>query len=332
MNRIISYREAVREALREEMLRDDNVILLGEDIGIYGGGFKVTEGLIGEFGSGRVLETPVSETAFVGTATGAAIMGLRPVVEFMFSDFMGVCWDQIMNEAAKIHYIYNGNYNVPMVIRSAAGAGTGAAAQHSQSLENMYCHVPGLKVVIPSTPYDAKGLMKSAIRDNNPVIFLEEKLLYDVEGNVPEGENLIPIGKADVKRTGSDISLISYGRMALKCLEAADELRTHGIDAEVIDLRTLSPLDTETIIRSVSKTGRAVIVHEAVRFAGFGAEIASAICESDAFYSLKAPIKRIGAAFCPIPSGEILEKNVLPSTEQIVEAACALLSTERGMA
>lgn len=321
----ISYREAIREAMTEEMRRDGDVIMLGEDIGRYGGGFRVTEGMIDEFGSDRILETPISETAFTGTAIGAAITGLRPIVEYMFSDFMGVCWDQIMNEAAKIHFMYKGLLNVPMVIRAAAGAGTGAAAQHSQSLENMYCHVPGLKVVVPSTPYDAKGLMKSAVRDNNPVIFLEEKLLYDTEGEVPEEEYLIPLGKADIKREGSDISLITYGRMTHLCLSAAEELSEKGVDAEVVDLRTLSPLDEDTILRSVLKTGRALIVHEAVKFGGFGGEIVARIAESEAFYKLKAPVKRIGAAFCPIPSGKKLEDNVLPSRDRIFDTVMEMM-------
>ena len=321
----ISYREAIREAMSEEMRRDDSVIMIGEDIGVYGGGFRVTEGMIEEFGSDRILETPISETAFTGAAIGAAVTGMRPIVEYMFSDFMGVCWDQIMNEAAKIHFVYNGALNVPMVIRAAAGAGTGAAAQHSQSLENMYCHVPGLKVVVPSTPYDAKGLMKTAVRDNDPVIFLEEKLLYDTVGEIPEEEYTIPFGKADIKREGKDISLITYGRMTGMCLEAAKKLEADGYFAEVIDLRTLSPLDTDTIIASVSKTGRAIAVHEAVQFGGFGGEISSVIMESEAFYKLKAPVKRLGAAFCPIPSAPKLESNIFPSADRIYSAALELL-------
>ena len=321
----ISYREAVSEAITEEMRRDDSVIMLGEDIGTYGGGFGVTKGLIEEFGSERILETPISETAFTGAAIGAAITGMRPIVEYMFSDFAGVCFDQIMNEAAKIHYVYNGHLKVPMVIRSAAGAGTGAAAQHSQSLENIMCHIPGLKVVAPSTPYDAKGLLKTAIRDNNPVIFQEEKLLYDTEGEVPEEEYLIPLGKADVKKEGKDITLICYGRMVGMCLEAAKGLAKKGIDAEILDLRSLSPLDTESVIASVLKTGRALIVHEAVKFAGFGAEILSTIMESEAFYKLKAPVKRLGAAFCPIPSAPKLEAAILPSADLIEMTAAEII-------
>lgn len=326
--RTISYREAIREAMTEEMRRDDSIIMLGEDIGVYGGGFRVTEGMIEEFGSDRILETPISETAFTGMATGAAITGMRPIVEYMFSDFMGVCWDQIMNEAAKVHFVYNGALSVPMVIRAAAGAGTGAAAQHSQSLENMYCHVPGLKVVMPSTPYDAKGLMKTAIRDNDPVIFLEEKLLYDTEGEVPEEEYTIPLGKACIRHKGTDISLITYGRMTGMCMEAAERLHEQGIEAEVIDLRSLSPLDTDTIIESVSRTGRAIIVHEAVQFGGFGGEISSVIMESKAFYSLKAPVRRLGAAFCPIPSAPKLESNIFPSADRIYQAALELLKNK----
>lgn len=322
----ISYREAVSEAIKEEMRRDESVIMLGEDIGVYGGGFGVTRGLIDEFGSDRILETPISETAFTGAAIGAAITGMRPIVEYMFSDFAGVCFDQIMNEAAKIHYIYNGRLNVPMVLRSAAGAGTGASAQHSQSLETIMCHIPGLKVVAPSTPYDAKGLLKTAIRDNNPVVFQEEKLLYDTDGEVPEEEYLIPFGRADIKKEGRDITLICYGRMVGMCLEAAERLIKKGISAEVLDLRSLSPLDTKAIIASVMKTGRALIVHEAVRFAGFGAEVLSTIVESEAFYKLKAPVKRLGAAFCPIPSASKPETAVLPSTDRIEAEALKIVT------
>ncbi len=320
---IKTYREAITEALAEEMRRDKNVIIMGEDVGVYGGGFGVTDGLIQEFGAERVLDTPVSETAFVGTATGAACMGMRPVVELMFSDFMAVCWDQIINEAAKIHFMYDGRLSVPMVIRTASGGGTGASAQHSQSLENMYCHVPGLKVVVPSNPADAKGLMKSAVRDNNPVIFLEQKLLYKTEGEVPEGEYTIPLGKAAVSREGRDVSLITYGRMVQVCLKAAEELSEAGIEAEVLDLRTLSPLDTDTVLASVRKTGRAVIVHEAVQFGGFGGELSAQIMEQ-AFDALKAPVKRVGAAFCPIPSAPGIEGKVLPDLTDVLNTVKGL--------
>ena len=317
---IITYREAIRTALEEEMAKDADVILMGEDVGIYGGGFGATCGLQERFGKDRVLDTPISETAFVGTAIGAAVTGMRPVVELMFSDFMSVCWDQIMNEAAKMHFMYAGSLKVPLVIRAAAGGGTAAAAQHSQSLETMYCHVPGLKVVMPSTPRDAKGLLKSAIRDDNPVIFLESKLLYNTKGPVPQEEYSIPLGKADVKRQGTDVTLITYGRMVQMCLNVAEWLRLDGISAEVLDLRTLSPLDTEAINESVKKTGRAVVVHESVQFGGFGGEIVSQIMEGEAFSYLKSPVKRVGGRFCPIPCSPEMEKNVFP-TPQRIEAA-----------
>ncbi len=318
MSRRLLYREALTEAMREEMRRDPSVILMGEDVGLYGGGFGATAGLIEEFGAQRVIDTPVSETAFVGTAVGAAATGMRPVVELMFSDFMAVCWDQIMNEAAKMFFLYG--RKVPLVIRTASGGGTGASAQHSQSLENMYAQVPGLKVVVPSTAYDAKGLLKSAVRDNNPVIFLEQKLLYKTEGEVPEEEYTVPIGKAAVRREGSDISIISYGRMMNDCIEAADCLEAEGISAELIDLRTISPLDKETVLASVKKTGRAVIVHEAVVFGGFGGELAAIIAD-EAFAELKAPVKRVGGAYCPIPSALQAEKQVFPDKDRIIAAA-----------
>lgn len=319
---IKTYREAVIEAAAEEMRRDASVIVMGEDVGIYGGGQGATEGLIDEFGPERVIDTPVSETAFVGAAAGAAATGMRPIVELMFSDFMAVCWDQIMNEAAKMHFMYG--LNVPMVIRMAAGGGTGASAQHSQSLENMYTQVPGLKVVVPSTPYDAKGLLKSAVRDNNPVIFLEQKLLYKTEGEVPDEEYTVPIGKAAVRREGSDVVLISYGRMVQVCLDAADELMRDGISAEVLDLRTLSPLDEKAVLSAVRKTGRAVIVHEAVQFGGFGGELSAFISEH-AFDALKAPIRRIGGAYCPIPSAAASERNVFPDRSGIIAVVKTLL-------
>ena len=320
-----TYREAIHDALEEEMGRDADVILMGEDIGVYGGGFGATAGLLQKYGRERVLDTPISETAFVGTAIGAAVTGMRPVVELMFSDFMSVCWDQIMNEAAKMHFMYAGTLKVPMVIRTAAGGGTGAAAQHSQSLEAMYCHVPGLKVVIPSTPYDAKGLLKSAIRDDNPVIFLEQKLLYNTKGQVPAEEYLIPLGKADIKRPGTDVTLITYGRMVQMCLNVAEWLALDGISAEVLDLRTLSPLDKEAINASVSRTGRAVVVHESVQFGGFGGEIVSTIMEGDAFRFLKHPVRRVGGRFCPIPCSPELEKSAFPTPERIEAAVREIL-------
>ena len=318
--RKISYRDAVREAMCEEMRRDENVYFMGEDIGVYCGAFGVSKGMIQEFGEDRVRETPISEAAFVGAGVGSAITGMRPIVELMFSDFMTVCYDQIANQAAKMHFMFAGKVNVPMVIRTAAGGGTGAAAQHSQSLEQMYCHVPGLKVVVPSTPYDAKGLLKTAIRDNNPVIFLEQKRLYKEMGEVPENEFTIPLGVADIKRSGKDVSIITYGRRVQMSLQVAEKLAAEGIDVEVLDLRTLSPLDKDAIIATVKKTKRVVIVHEAVQFGGFGGEIAGIIADSDAFYYLDAPIKRVGGLYCPVPFNPILEANAFPTPERI-EAA-----------
>jgi pyruvate dehydrogenase E1 component beta subunit len=319
--REISYAEAIREAMSDEMRRDGNVFLMGEDIGVYNGAFGVSEGLLAEFGGERVRDTPISETAFVGAGVGAALMGMRPIIELMFSDFISVCLDQIINQAAKLRFMFGGTVSVPMVLRAAAGGGTGAAAQHSQSLESLYTNVPGLKVVVPSTPYDAKGLLKSAIRDDNTVIFLEQKKLYRVRGEVPDGEYTIPLGVADVKRKGGDVTLISYGRTVPMCLEAADSLARAGINAEVIDIRSLVPLDTVSIIKSVTKTGRAVIVHEAVEFSGFGAEIAAQIASGDALYRLKAPIKRIGAPYCPMPFSPGLEAEEIPTPDRIEAAA-----------
>lgn len=318
--RKISYRDAVREAMCEEMRRDENVYFMGEDIGVYCGAFGVSKGMVQEFGEERVRETPISEAAFVGAGVGSAITGMRPIVELMFSDFMTVCYDQIINQAAKMHFMFAGKVNVPMVIRTAAGGGTGAAAQHSQSLEQMYCNVPGLKVVVPSTPYDAKGLLKTAIRDNNPVIFLEQKRLYKEVGEVPEEDYTIPLGVADIKREGKDVSVITYGRMVQMSLQVAEKLTGEGIDVEVLDLRSLSPLDKDAIIATAKKTKRVVIVHESVQFAGFGGEVAGTIADSDAFFYLDAPIKRVGGLYCPVPFNPILEANAFPTPERIEEA------------
>ena len=323
--RIITYKEAAREAMCEEMRRDENVFFMGEDIGAYCGAFGVSKGMLEEFGPERIRETPISETAYMGCGVGAAITGMRPIVELMFSDFMAVCYDQIMNQAAKMHFMFAGKVNVPMVIRTAAGGGTGAAAQHSQSLENMYCHVPGLKVVVPSTPYDAKGLLKQSIRDNNTVVFLESKRLYNTQGEVPEEEYTIPLGKADIKKEGSDVSLISYGRTIQMCLEVANKMEAEGVHAEVLDLRTLSPLDTEAVIATAKKTHRVIVVHEAVQFGGFGGEIVSTIADSDAFYYLDAPIKRVGGLFCPVPFNPVLEAESFPTPAKIEAAIREIL-------
>lgn len=318
--REITYAQAINEAISEEMRVDDTVFMMGEDIGVYCGAFGVSKGMLEEFGPQRIMDTPISEQAFVGAAIGCAMAGMRPIVEIMFSDFMYVCFDEIVNEAAKLRFMFGGKVKVPMVLRTASGGGTGAAAQHSQSLEATLAHFPGLKVVIPSTPYDAKGLLKTAIRDDNPVIFLEQKLLYRTKGNVPSEDYSIPFGVADIKRKGNDCTIVTYGRMVNMCLEAAKGLSERGIEVEVIDIRTLLPLDTETIINSVIKTKRAVIVHEAVKFGGFGGEICGQIAESEAFYYLDAPIKRVGALSTPIPFNPTLERAVMPTVESITDA------------
>ncbi len=315
----ITYAQAVRDAMREEMMRDDGVVLMGEDIGVYRGAFGVTQEMYREF-PGRVIDTPISEAGFVGCAIGAALSGMRPIVEIMFSDFMSVCWDMILNQAPKMHFMFGGELSVPLVIRTASGCGTGAAAQHSQSLEAMLCHIPGLKVVVPSTPYDAKGLLKSAVRDNNPVIFLEQKLLYRTRGIVPDHDYTIPLGKADIKRIGTDCTLVTYGRMTQVCLKAAEILAGEGISAEVIDLRTLLPMDRNTVTASVRKTKHVLIVHEAVRTGGLAGEIAASIAESDAFYYLDSPIRRLCAEDVPVPFSPVLEKGVLPDETKICGA------------
>lgn len=318
--RQITYRDAVREAMVEEMRRDENVYFMGEDIGAYCGAFGVSKNMLEEFGPERIRETPISETAFMGAGVGSAITGMRPIVELMFSDFMAVCYDQIINQAAKMHFMFAGKVNVPMVIRTPSGGGTGAAAQHSQSLEQMYLHVPGLKVVVPSTPYDAKGLLKASIRDNNTVVFLEQKRLYKEKGMIPDEDYTIPLGVADVKREGTDVSIITYGRMVQMSLQVAEKLAEEGIQAEVLDLRSLSPLDKDAIIATAKKTHRVVIVHEAVQFGGFGGEIAATITDSEAFYYLDAPIKRVGALYCPVPFNPVLEAETFPTPAKI-EAA-----------
>lgn len=319
--REITYAQAIREAMIEEMRRDPDVFLMGEDVGVYGGAFGVSLGMIDEFGADRVRDTPISEAAIIGAAAGAAVTGMRPIAEIQFSDFIGIGMDQLVNQAAKIHYMFGGRAQVPMVLRSPEGSGTGAAAQHSQSLEAWYCHVPGLKVVAPSTAYDAKGLLKSAIRDNNPVMFFEQKLLYRKEGPVPEGDYTIDLGRAEIKRRGKHITIVTYGRMVPMCLEAAEKLAGDGIEAEVVDPRTLVPLDTEAIVRSVTGTGRVLIVHEAVLTGGFGGEIAARIASSEAFYYLDAPIRRLGGMDVPIPYCPELERNVIPTEADVIAAA-----------
>ncbi|MGI6488661.1 MAG: alpha-ketoacid dehydrogenase subunit beta [Syntrophothermaceae bacterium] len=315
----MTYAEAIRDGMWVEMKKDPNVILYGEDVGMFGGCFGVTAGLFEEFGPKRVLDTPISETAIVGSAVGAAAAGLRPIAEIMFVDFLGVCLDELMNQAAKMRYMFGGKATLPMVVRTPCGAGMGAAAQHSQSLEALLTHIPGLKVVMPSTPADGKGLMQAAIQDNNPVIYIEHKQLLPVTGDVEEGEYVVPIGKADIKRQGADVTIVAWSWMVSKALEAAEALEKEGIDAEVVDPRTLVPLDKEAILSSVEKTGRLVIVHEAVKTNGFGAEIA-AIAADEGFDYLDAPIKRVTAPDTPIPFSPPLEAAYLPNAEKIVKA------------
>lgn len=319
--REITYLEAVREALSEQMRENPDVFLMGEDIGVYGGAFGVTRGMIEEFGPERIRNTPISEAAISGTAVGAAMTGMRPVFELQFSDFVTIALDNIINQAAKIRYMYGGKAKVPLVMRTPGGSGTGAAAQHSQSLENLTAHIPGLKVVQPATAYDAKGLLHAAIEDDNPVMFYEHKLCYKTTGDVPEGKYVIPLGVADIKREGADITVVATGIMVHRALEAAEKLAEKGISIEVVDPRTLVPLDKETIVQSVMKTGRAIVVTEAVKRSGFSAELAAVIAESESFDFLDHPIVRLAGKEVPIPYQPELEKRAVPQVEDIVAAA-----------
>jgi pyruvate dehydrogenase E1 component beta subunit len=320
----MTYSQALNEALREEMRADSRVFVMGEDIGHHGGMFRVTQGLIDEFSPQRVRDTPISEAGFVGLGVGAALAGMRPVVELMFMDFVLVAADQIVNQAAKLRYMSGGQAAVPIVIRAQQGGGRGNGAQHSQSFEAWLAQVPGLKVLAPATPKDAKGLLKSAIRDGNPVVFIEHKLLYNTKGEVPEGEYTIPIGKAEVKRPGRDITIVSFSRTLLFALEAAETLAQKGIQAEVIDLRTIEPLDMETILESVQGTARLLAVHEAHTNCGIGAEIIARLYEQ-APDALVTPARRLGARHVPIPVAESLENAVLPQPADIVRAVEAML-------
>jgi pyruvate dehydrogenase E1 component beta subunit len=315
--REITIVEALREALAEEMSRDPTVFLMGEDIGRANGVFNVTAGLQDEFGKERVIDTPISEAGFTGMGIGAALTGMRPVVEILFCDFMTLAMDQIVNQAAKLYYMTGGQAKVPLVVRTLMGAGRGAAAQHSQSLHVWVAHIPGLKVVMPSTPYDAKGLLKSAIRDDNPVIFFEDKMSYQVKGLVPVGEYTIPLGLADVKRVGTDVTFVATSSMVQVALAAAEVLEQEGISAEVVDPRTLKPLDKETILESVKKTGRAVVIDEGHLSYGVTAEIAAIIAD-EAFDYLDAPVKRLGAMDVPVPMAPVLEQATVPNVEQLV--------------
>lgn len=321
---VITYREALSQALREEMRRDNRIIILGEDVVDYGGAYGVTRGLADEFGEKRVKDTPIAELGIVGTAVGAAMNGLRPIAELMTINFAILAMDAIVNHAAKVRYMFGGQAKCPLVIRTAGGAGAQLAATHSQNVEVWFAHVPGLKVVVPATPKDAKGLLKAAIRDEDPVLFVEHSLLYGTKGEVPGGDYVVPIGQADVKREGKDLTFIAYSRMILVALEAAQLLAQEGIEAEVVDLRTLRPLDTETVVRSVKKTNRAIIVEEDWRSFGVGAEVAARLVE-EAFDYLDAPIQRVATAEVPMPYARNLEQAALPKVEDVVRVAKALL-------
>jgi pyruvate/2-oxoglutarate/acetoin dehydrogenase E1 component len=316
----MTFAQALNHAHKLEMQRDANIYVAGEDVGVYGGIFGVTGGLLDQFGDKRVRDTPITESAIVGTAVGAAAAGLRPVIELMFVDFIGVALDQLYNQAAKMKYMFGGKAKLPITLRTTCGAGMGAAAQHSQCLEAWFMHIPGLKVVMPSTPYDAKGLLISAIRDDNPVVFIEHKMLYGTQGEVPEDSYTVPLGKADIKREGKDTTVVATAMMVGRALSAAEKLAADGISLEVVDPRTLSPLDEETILNSVKKTHRLLIVHEEVKFAGSGAEIAAMVAEK-AFDYLDAPIVRVGAPFTPVPFSPALEQEFIPSEEKIIQAA-----------
>lgn len=323
--RELTYTQALREALAEEMRRDPNVIMMGEDIGEYGGVFRVTDGLIHEFGPGRIKDTPITESAFVGMAVGLAMTGKRPLAELMFMDFALVCADQIWNQAAKMRSMSGGRVKVPMVIRAQQGGGRGNGAQHSQSFEAMFTHIPGMKVCIPATPRDAKGLLKSAIRDDNPVMFIEHKLLYNTKGQVPDEEYTIPIGQADVKRAGTDMTIVSYSRQLLFALQAAETLqKEHGISAEVIDLRSTVPLDIDAVITSLRKTHRLLVTHESHAACGVGAEVGMQVMEK-AFDELDAPIMRVAGMNVPIPVAKQLEEEALPQPHHIVAGALKLM-------
>ena len=321
--REITFGQAIREAIAEEMARDERVFVIGEDVAEAGSVFKVLVGLLDEFGADRVIDSPISEAGIAGLGVGAAITGMRPIVDIMFGDFTTLVMDQLINQAAKTHYMSGGKLNVPMVLRTTLGASRRSAAQHSQSLHALFSHIPGLKVAVPSTPYDAKGLMKSAIRDENPVVIFEDKVMYQQKGPVPEEEYVLPLGQADVKRTGEDITIVATSSMVYVALEAVEKLAADGISAELIDPRTTSPLDTETLIQSARKTSRALVVDEGCQQYGVTGEIAAVIADG-AFYYLDAPVKRIGAMNVPVPFSPAMEDLTIPSADLVVETAKAM--------
>jgi len=323
------YREALRDAHAEEMRRDPNVFLMGEEVGVWGGSFKVSEGLLEEFGEERVIDTPISEEVIVGAGIGAAMAGLRPIVELMTVNFSLLAMDQIINHAAKLYYMSGGQFPIPLVIRAPGGAGQQLGAQHSQNLEAHFVHTPGLKVVMPSTPADAKGLLKTSIRDDDPIIFLEHEALYGMKGEVPEDEDFtIPLGVADIKREGKDVTIVTYSRMVHVALEAAGKLeKDNGISIEVVDPRTLKPFDINAVLKSVEKTGRLIIVEEDCRTCGVGAEIAASVSER-AFYQLDAPVLRVSGADVPIPYSKHLEQAAIPHVDDVVHAVLKILGRE----
>jgi pyruvate dehydrogenase E1 component beta subunit len=323
---IITYREALRHAMDEELTRDENVVILGEEVAQFRGAYKVTEGLLEKFGPKRIVDTPISEAGFVGLGVGAAMLGIRPVIELMFWSFYSVAFDQILNNAASIRYMSGGQVNCPIVIRGPANGGTNVGATHSHTPENILAHHPGVKVVVPATPHDAKGLLKSAIRDNDPVFFLENTILYGLEGEVPAGEHLVPLGHADIKREGADLTIVSYGRPVIQSLAAAQQLQQeHGLSVEIVDLRTIRPLDIDTVLKSVAKTHRALIVEEQRPFASVGAQLAYMI-QNEAFDELDAPIQRLGTIDAPAIYSPPVEIEQLPNSQRILKAALAAAS------
>ena len=323
----VTYRDALNQALREEMRRDGSVLLMGEEVGVYQGAYKVSRGLLDEFGPMRVVDTPITELGFAGVGVGAAMTGLRPVIEFMTWNFALLAIDQIVNSAAKMRYMSGGQVATPIVFRGPGGAALQLAAQHSQAFESWYAHIPGLKVVMPATPADAKGLLKSAIRDDDPVVFIEGEMLYNVKGEVPEGEHVVPIGKADIKREGGDVTLVCHSKTVSVALKAAEQLAAEGIQAEVIDLRTIRPLDEETVLTSVAKTHRAVVVEEGWNFAGIGAQVVDTI-QREVFDELDAPVLRVTGADVPMPYNKHLEKAAKADPPKVISAVRKVLYLE----
>jgi len=325
--RVISFREALREAMVEEMERDPSIFLMGEEVGHYSGAYKVSEGMLERFGEARVIDTPIAETGFAGVGIGAAMVGLRPIIEFMTWNFSLTAIDQLINNAAKLRYMANGQFTLPIVFRGPGGAAHALAAQHSQALEALYAHVPGLKVVLPSTPADAKGLLKAAIRDDNPVCFIESEVMYALKGEVPAGEHVVPLGVADVKRAGRDVTLVTWSKMTHTCLQAAEELARDGIEAEVLDLRTIRPLDVAALLASVRRTHRLLVVQEGWPFAGVAAEVIALVAR-EAFDDLDAPPERVTNLDVPMPYARNLEELVLPSPPRVIAAVRRILGRD----